>query len=154
MENKEIEIRHFVENDIPELLRLMKELARFEDYIDQFCVTEKDIFQRGLCENQFYALVAAQKKSHKLLGMAVLYIIPYTFTLKPNLVLKELYVDSSARGFGVGEKLFNSAVDFGRSMDCQQLLWTVMDGNKKAETFYSKKGAKKDLKWQNWSYEF
>ena len=39
---------------------------------------------------EFHALIA-QDQLGEILGMAVYYIVPFTFDLKPDLVLKELY---------------------------------------------------------------
>ena len=43
-------VRHASTSDATELLVLMRELARFEGYIEQFCVTEDDLRERGLCD--------------------------------------------------------------------------------------------------------
>lgn len=144
-------IRQFTKKDIPELLRLMKELATFEDYIDDLKITEADIEERGLSDPpQFYAFVAEQNS--EVVGMAVLYIIPFTMRLKPNLVLKEFYVQENARGNGLGERLFNACKGFAHKIGAGQIIWTVMDGNERAEKFYALHGAKADTKWKNWVY--
>jgi len=154
MEGKQVWVRHFKRSDVSQLLILMKKLAEFESYIDHFVVTEADIIGRGLCKKpQFYALVAGREGSESLAGMAVLYIIPYTYTLKPSMVLKELYVKESARGFQLGSTLFEEAKKFASSNKCGQLIWTVMKGNEKAEQFYVSHKSKPDEKWKNWFYK-
>jgi N-acetylglutamate synthase-like GNAT family acetyltransferase len=40
-------IRKATEADIPQLLRLMRELARFEKYADAFAVTEEVLREQG-----------------------------------------------------------------------------------------------------------
>ncbi|PCI96861.1 MAG: GNAT family N-acetyltransferase [Alphaproteobacteria bacterium] len=153
MEKENIWVRHFNKSDVPQLLSLMKNLAKLENYIDLFCVTEEEIINRGLCENpQFYALVAGREGSDLLIGMAVMYIIPYTYTLKPNMILKELFVSENARGHGLGSILFESAKEFASLKECVQLMWTIMKGNLEAEFFYSSLDGMPDVKWQNWVY--
>ncbi len=40
-------VREAIEADIPDLLRLMRELARFEKYADAFAVTEEVLREQG-----------------------------------------------------------------------------------------------------------
>jgi ketosteroid isomerase-like protein len=86
-------------DDAAGLLLLMKQLAVFEGYANNFRVTEKDLLERGLAHNsagQFTAVVA-QSDLGELWGYAVVYSIPFTFDLAPTLVLKELLVTETAR---------------------------------------------------------
>ena len=48
----------------------------------------------------FTAFVAEQDDD--LVGMAVVYTIPWTYTLRPKVVLKELFVEEAARNMGAG----------------------------------------------------
>lgn len=43
-------VRCAEEADLPELLRLMRELAEFEGYDDRFCLTEAVLLEHGFCE--------------------------------------------------------------------------------------------------------
>lgn len=100
-------VRHACISDANELLVLMRELARFEDYIEQFRVTEDDLLERGLCEGssqQFIAFIA-EAGNGEMLGYALAYMVPFTFDLQPNLILKELYVRETRRGIGIGHAL-------------------------------------------------
>ena len=48
-------IRHAVKEDCEDLLELMKKLAIFEDYIDDFTVTKQDLLDHGfLRKPDFY----------------------------------------------------------------------------------------------------
>lgn len=144
-------IRPFEHRDVPQLLDLMRQLARFEGYIDRFRVTEADLVERGLGEMpQFEALVAARADLNQLIGMAVLLIVPFTYDLRPTLVLKELFVSQEARGAGVGAALFDSVESRARTLRCGRINWTVMSGNSGAEAFYRRQGARPDSKWHGW----
>lgn len=149
-----VSVRPFTVADVPQLLALMKGLAQFEGYIDSFCVTEQDIEERGLGERpEFEALVATDEGGAELLGMTVLYTIPFTYDLKPTLVIKELFVSDTARGRGVGSALFSAikrrAVDLG----CPRIEWSVLNGNQPAMDFYRQQGAVPDPVWQGWVFQ-
>ena len=148
----EIVVRSFQSPDVQQLHGLMRALAEFEGY--EFAVTQTDIIERGLSKSpQFEAFVAHLSGSDKLIGMAVLYQMPYTYHLKPNLVLKELFVTKQARGSGVGEALFKGVKARASVLGCGQLLWTVVPWNDKAKSFYSKLGGRMEDRWESWICE-
>ncbi|MBL4614450.1 MAG: GNAT family N-acetyltransferase [Magnetovibrio sp.] len=152
MAEQDITVRPFQPPDVPQLHGLMRALAEFEGY--EFVATQAGIMERGLSENpQFEALVAHFSGSDKLIGMAVIYQIPYTYHLKPNLVLKELFVTEQARGAGVGEALFNAVKVRASVLGCGQLLWSVVPWNDKAKSFYSKLGGRMEDRWEGWICE-
>ena len=81
----------------------LSQLAIFEEYIDTFRVTEANLIAYGLTENPLFgAFVAAEHSSGRLLGMAVHYVVPWTYDMRPDLVLKELFVIKDVRGLGIG----------------------------------------------------
>jgi GNAT superfamily N-acetyltransferase len=129
----------------------MEGLAEFEDYIDEFCVTEKDLIERGLCDQpEFFAFVA-EVPDGTLVGMAVYYIIPYTYDLCPDMVLKELFVAPDMRGTGVGQALMGSLRQAAEAHGCNRIKWLVLSDNESAKRFYAGLGANRDRKWENWN---
>ncbi|MEM7701542.1 MAG: GNAT family N-acetyltransferase [Pseudomonadota bacterium] len=143
--------RRFRKGEEGQLLSLMRGLARFEGYIDDFAVTTRDIVDAGLSyPPQFYGYVVPDRKSGTLLGMAITYIIPWTFSGKPHLVLKELYVDDPARGFGVGQRLMKAVLAQAHEIGAFRVQWTVLARNERAKAFYSRLGAQHDAQWEDW----
>ena len=136
--------------DVDRLLELMRGLARFEEYIDDFAVTRESVLEHGFGEGRLFTAFVAEEDDG-LVGMAVVYTIPWTYTLRPKVVLKELFVVEAARNLGAGKALMAAVVSHARSIDAAELIWTVMEGNREAEGFYQSLGASPDLKWNNWS---
>jgi GNAT superfamily N-acetyltransferase len=152
-------IRYATSLDVSPLLRMMKQLAVFEGYDDQFSVTERDLLERGLAPTlssntsaQFTALVAASNNAHAsaLLGYAVVYEIPFTFDLRPTLVLKELYVAERSRSDGVGMALMQAVHAHARARSCGRLKWDVLPNNDRAKAFYRRLGGQPVLDWEAW----
>lgn len=85
-----------------------------------------------------------------MVGYAVTYVVPWTYTLCPRLVLKELYVIPKMRGSGVGRRLFSLVVEEAEQKGCDHVAWTVMTGNETAALFYKSLGGYADQKWLNW----
>jgi GNAT superfamily N-acetyltransferase len=152
-------IRYATALDVSPLLGLMKQLAVFEGYDDQFSVTERDLLERGLAPTlssntsaQFTALVAASNDAHAaaLLGYAVVYEIPFTFDLRPTLVLKELYVAERSRSDGVGMALMQAVHAHARARSCGRMKWDVLPNNDRAKAFYRRLGGQPVLDWEAW----
>lgn len=139
-------------SDTGKLLVLMRELARFEGYLDQFCVTEEDLLERGLGEGskqQFLACVA-EGGNGELLGYAVVYVVPFTFDLRPNLILKEFFVREGRRGAGIGQALMAMVIDCANTLGCARVKWDVLTDNTRAQAFYRSSGAARDAQWEGW----
>ncbi|MDD9948100.1 MAG: GNAT family N-acetyltransferase [candidate division Zixibacteria bacterium] len=143
-------VRLAVPEDTDCLLELMKGLARYEDYIDQFAVTRESILEHGFGDERLFTAFVAEHDD-ELVGMAVTYPIHWTYTLRPKLVLKELFVVEGARSMGVGKSLMASVTTHARAMDASEVIWTVMSGNADAEAFYRSLGGLPDRKWNNWT---
>ena len=140
-------IRHAQKDDCEDLLALMKKLAVFEDYIDDFAVTEQDLLDHGFSDNPTFTAVVAEKNS-KLQGYLVYYLIPFTYDLKPSLFIKELYVDEKSRGKNIGKQLMQFTINDAKEKDCGRMKWDVLSDNIKAQSFYKSFGAKYDERWQ------
>jgi len=144
-------VREFRENDAPQLLNLMRGLAEFEGYIDDFCLTESDLIENGPeGSRKFSAFVVPSANQSSLLGVAVTYIIPWTYDLKPVLVLKELFVVDEARDCGIGELLMKRVIVYGLELEASKVQWVVLSNNERAKSFYRRSGGVQDPVWQNW----
>jgi diamine N-acetyltransferase len=129
----------------------MRGLARFEGYDDRFAVTVDDLIERGLSPQQapqFTAWVA--ELDGALVGYAVVYVIPFTFDLRPSVVLKELFIGEAARGRKFGHGLMDAVIDYARSINGRMIRWQVLPSNHPAKSFYSQFGAQVDDDWENW----
>jgi ribosomal protein S18 acetylase RimI-like enzyme/ketosteroid isomerase-like protein len=153
------EVRYAVAADATQLLYLMKRLAAVGGYADRFKVNEHDLLERGLAPAsslrataQFTAIVAADRDaaSSALNGYALVYEIPFTFDLRPTLVIKELYVDEHVRASGIGKALMRAVVEHAKTRSCGRLKWDVLPSNDRAKTFYRSVGGHRVLDWEAW----
>ena len=144
-------VRLAVPEDTDCLLELMKGLARYEDYIDQFAVTRESILEHGFGDERLFTAFVAEHDD-ELVGMAVTYPIHWTYTLRPKLVLKELFVVEGARSMGVG-KAFDGVGDhacpgYGR-------VRSHLDGHvrerRRGELSTGPWEACRTVKWNNWT---
>ncbi len=152
MTDPSVIVRHFRRDDIPQLLELMRGLARFEGYADAFRVRAQDLEDHGLCKTPAFRVhVAEEEEGGHLPGMAVTYTIPWTYDLRPVLVLKELYISSAYRGRGIGSALMAAVIGEARAIGASKVQWTVLSGNEAAGQFYKQHGGARDSRWDLWS---
>ena len=132
----------------------MLALAEYEGYMNEFCVTEEDLVRLGFREakeRQFECVVAELGRS--IVGYALTYVIPFTFDLRPTIVLKELFVAPGYRSRGIGQGLVAAVVEDGRQRNARLLRWQVLPDNTAAKRFYRKIGGEPDRAWQSWVYQ-
>ena len=145
-------IRTATATDTELLLGMMRELATFEEYLDAFAITAEELQWRGWPESgasQFTAVVA-ELPDGGLAGYAVGYCVPFTYDLRPTMVMKELFVRSSCRGSGVGGALFAEMRARAEASGCGLLRWAVLPSNERAKEFYRNHGGSPDPKWEYW----
>ncbi|HEY2102543.1 MAG TPA: GNAT family N-acetyltransferase [Chthoniobacterales bacterium] len=140
-------IRKAVEADVSKLLGLMRELACFEKYVDDFAITEEMLIEQGFRRSppDFHCLVAEEDGT--LVGMLVYYFVPFTYRAKPNVIVKELYIPEVARGRGIGSSLMKAVANEAVKGGSGAIKWYVADWNSRAIGFYERLGAKANRDW-------
>ncbi len=144
-------IRRAAASDAPRLLSLMRELARFEGYDDRFAVTVEALLERGFSADrppEFTAWVA--ELGGELAGYAVIYVAPFTFDLRPTVVLKELFIKREARARNLGGGLMTAVIEHARSLNARLIRWQVLPDNVSAKMFYRRYGGAVDAEWESW----
>ena len=142
-----MQIRPGKEADIPRMLPLMRDLAKFERYDKAFAITEDVLREQGFRRSppDFYCLVA--EENELLIGILVYYFVPFTYRAKPNLIIKELYVAEKSRSKGVGELLMKAIAHEAAKANCGQIKWWVAKWNARSIQFYERLGDKIDNEW-------
>ncbi len=123
--------------DVESIVGLIRELAEYEDLLDQVEATpealHKHLFGAApACES----LVATENEAASPLGYALFFPIYSTFKMRRCLFLEDLYVTPSARGKGFGRDLLAAVAGIARDRDCPRLDWNVLSWNQPAIDFY------------------
>lgn len=137
-------IRKAVRADMPQILKLIKELAAYEHASDQVEITLADLEEEGFDNGSFTCFVA--DVDGKLEGMALVYFRFSTWKGR-TVHLEDLIVRKSMRGTGMGGALYKRVAQFGSDNGVRRIEWVVSEGNKNAIEFYENTGA--DIK-KNW----
>ena len=136
----DFEIRQAKEEDVPEILELIKALAKFENLSDEVVATE-ELLKKTLFGINSPAEVQIAYDKNKTLGFALYFRTFSTFLGRPGIYLEDLYVRESGRGKGVGEALLRRLAQRTREIGGGRLEWAVLNWNEPAIGFYQKMGA-------------
>ena len=140
-------IRKGIKNDLPYILELIKELAEYENSLNEVEITLKELEDDGFGTHPYYSFVVA-KKNNKLIGMAF-YFIRYSTWKGKVLFLEDFIVKKEYRGKGVGAKLFEHTIKIGKDLNVNGMHWQILDWNKPAILFYKKYSATISKEWLN-----
>lgn len=139
-------IRDAVQNDMKQVLELIKELAKFEKEPNAVILDEEQLVHDGFSENPKFKCFVAEY-NNEIIGMALGY--PRYSTWKGMTIhLEDLIVTKSRRGNGVGSLLFSKFIKYANSLGVKRVEWAVLDWNLNAIEFYKKNGAKVLSDWR------
>jgi len=144
-----VAIRKAVADDVPLVLRLIRELAIYEKLIDEVVATE-DALRRTL-----FPANGEPPAAHVLIGEVdgkpsgfALYFFNYsTFLAKPGLYLEDIFVVPESRRRGLGRALLLHVARLARDRGCGRVEWSVLDWNEPARKFYGSLGAVPQDEW-------
>lgn len=141
-----IDIRVAQKSDMPQVLRLIQELAEFEKEPDEVELTISDLEEAGFGpEPQFYCFLA--EVDGKVVGMALTYLRFSTW--KGKVVhLEDLIVRESMRGLGIGTALYKQVLKYAHELGVKRVNWEVLDWNTPAIRFYENSGATLMHSWR------
>jgi len=140
-------IREGKKEDLPEALALIKELAIYENALEEVDLTLEQLEKDGFGKQPLYGMYVAVE-STRIIGIALFYFRYSTWKGK-TLYLEDIVVKNSHRGIGMGKSLFEKVIDRAQEEKCHRMSWQVLDWNKPAINFYKKYGAKMDGEWLN-----
>jgi GNAT superfamily N-acetyltransferase len=143
----DVEIRVGTPSDIPDLLRLIQELADYEKAPNEVVVTEEILLEDGFGDNAIFEFFVAEHKS-QILGIA-LYYTKYSTWKGRCLFLEDIIVTRSARQKGIGTLLMKAVIEQARVRKVKRLEWQVLNWNTPAIEFYKKINASIDDEWLN-----
>ena len=142
----DFEIRQAEEDDVPEILVLIKALAEYENLADEVVATE-ELMKITLFGINSPAEVQIAYNKNQTLGFALYFRTFSTFLGRPGIYLEDLYVRESVRGKGVGEALLRRTAQRAREIGGGRLEWSVLNWNEPAINFYQKMGASSLDEW-------
>src|SRR5947208_10727889 len=142
----EFKIRPARVEDLPVILKLIRDLATYERAPDDVTATEQQLVDVLFGEKPAAeVLLAFEEKSP--VGFAVYFFNFSTWLGRAGLYLEDLFVKPEKRGKGYGRALLIELAKIARDRGCGRMEWAVLNWNEPAIKFYRALGAKPMDEW-------
>jgi diamine N-acetyltransferase len=148
--NERFSVRLARPDDADALIGMMRALAVFEGYLPRFRVTADDLRARAFGPDAQCGILVAQGDDGGLAGYAVWLVQPFTYDLRPTVILKELFVDTAYRRDGIASHLLARLRCEAERIGAGQIRWLVLPSNDAAKRLYRRFGGSQDTDWEHW----
>jgi len=140
MKDMPLRIESATESDLPAIVHLVRQLARYEKLEHAMVATEDD-FRNALfgAERNAYALMAFADDAP--VGFALYFYNFSTFVGKRGIYLEDIYVEPEHRGRGIGSALLKRLATIAKEQNCGRMEWSVLTWNQPSIDFYHRLGA-------------
>lgn len=142
----DIAIAPVTPTEIPMLLELIRELARFEKLEHEVVATAESLHQ-SLFGPQSAAGALLARCDGALAGYAIYYFTFSSFVGRAGIWLEDVYVRPPFRQRGLGRRLMETVARIGAERDCGRFEWTALNWNERALEFYRGLGAQVMDEW-------
>jgi GNAT superfamily N-acetyltransferase len=143
--DRQLEFRFAVEEDIPLILRFIRELAGYEK-MEQEVVATKSLLREWIFEKGRAEVIFAVTDG-KEIGFALFFHNFSTFLGRAGLYLEDLYVLPDYRGRGYGKRILQQLATLAVKRGCGRLEWWCLDWNRPSIDFYLSLGAEPMKDW-------
>ena len=140
-------IRPATERDVPELLRLIRELAVYEK-LEHMAVGTPAQMRDALFGAKPACEAVMLDVGGRSVGFALYFFTFSTFLCKPGLYLEDLFVEPAQRGKGFGKALLRHLAQVCVDRGYGRFEWRVLDWNEPSIKFYESLGAKVMPEWE------
>ena len=145
-------IRPATPADLPDILRLVHELAAYEREPDAVEATEEDfaavLFPADGEPTAFCHV--AEGREGRVVGIALWFLTFSTWTGRQGIHLEDLFVEPGHRGSGLGKALLTHLAQIAVERGYRRVEWTVLRWNEPSIAFYESLGATPQEAWETY----
>lgn len=141
-----VRIERTTEDDIPLILKFIRELAQYEKLEDAVSTSEERL-RTNLFGPKPYAEAVIAYENDEPVAFALYFFNYSTFAGLPGLYLEDIFVRPEFRRSGIGRQLFAFLAQTALKRGCGRMEWAVLNWNEQAIRFYQKLGADAMREW-------
>lgn len=141
----DVKFRYANIEDVDLILYFIKELAKYEELLDEVVATQEILIEWIFEKNKAEVMFAM--KDDKEVGIALYFHNFSTFLGRSGIYLEDLFVLREYRGYGYGKALLKQLAKIALERGCGRLEWICLDANKPSIDFYKSLGAKAMDEW-------
>ena len=132
-------------DDAPLILRFIRELAAYENMLDDVVATEELLREWIFEKNKAEVLFAMEDGTE--IGFALYFHNFSTFLGRAGVYLEDLFVLPEHRGKGYGKAILKKLAQITVERGCGRLEWACLDWNRPSIEFYLSLGAAPMDQW-------
>lgn len=144
MEN-ELVFRYAERKDVSLILYFIKELAAYENMLDEVVATKEQLEEWIFDKNKAEVIFAIENE--KTIGFALFFHNFSTFLGRSGIYLEDLFVSPESRGKGYGKAILKKLAQIAVERGCGRLEWWCLDWNQPSIDFYLSLGAEPMKDW-------
>jgi GNAT superfamily N-acetyltransferase len=141
-----LRLREATADDVPLILRLIRELALYERDPGAVVASEADLLRDGFGPLPLFQVLLAEWNGEAA-GFAFWFFNYSTWLGRKGLYLEDLFVLPRLRGAGIGRALLAQLGRIAQRERCGRVQWQVLDWNEPAIGFYKSLGAEVMEEW-------
>lgn len=135
-------------DDVPRLLELILELARYENAEDEALATHAQLHDALFGPSPaVFALVAEREPGGPVVGSAIWFLNFSTWLGVHGIYLEDLFVSEPERGTGLGKALLQALAVVATHNGLGRVEWSVLKWNTPSIAFYRAIGAVPMAEW-------
>ena len=142
---EKLNFRYANEKDARLILEFIRELAKYENMLDEVVATE-ELLREWIFEKKKAEVIFALE-DEKEVGFALFFHNFSTFLGRAGIYLEDLFVKPEYRGKGYGKGLLKKLAQIAKERGCGRLEWWCLDWNKPSIDFYLSLGAEPMDEW-------
>ena len=142
---EKLNFRYATETDSALILEFIRELAKYENMLDEVVATE-ELLREWIFEKKKAEVIFALEDG-KEVGFALFFHNFSTFLGRAGIYLEDLFVKPEYRGKGYGKGLLKKLAQIAIERGCGRLEWWCLDWNKPSIDFYLSLGAEPMDEW-------
>jgi GNAT superfamily N-acetyltransferase len=135
-----LKIERATEQDIPAIVRLVRQLAEYEK-LEHAMVSREHDFRKALFGPQRNVDALMAFADDAAVGLALYFYTFSTFQGRRGIYLEDIYVEPEYRGRGIGSALLKRLSKIAKEEDCARMEWSVLTWNQPSIDFYHRLGA-------------
>lgn len=143
--NNKPSFRHAQRNDVPLILKFIKDLADYEGLLDEV-VADEATLEEWIFNCEKAEIIFAMEGDTEV-GFALFFHNFSTFLGRAGIYLEDLYVMPEYRGKGYGKALLSKLAQIALERGCGRLEWWCLDSNTPSIDFYLSLNAEPMDEW-------
>lgn len=145
LQKNNFSVRFAQEQDLKIMYDFIRELAEYEDLLDQVKATEESLFDALFKRKVAEGIIGEYQNAP--VAFALFFHNFSSFSSQTGIFIEDLYVKPHMRRKGFGKIMFSALGKIAKERSCEKLEWQCLDWNEPSIQFYKSLGAKPKADW-------